>query len=79
MCSRMWTSKYTRIIYADSFLLSLLFPPFFSDSDNAACCTNDPTDLLSRIDQQHGVHTIDWAEKIGLGTKKYRIVDIDTK
>ena len=41
--------------------------------------TNDPTDLLSRIDQQHGVHTIDWAEKIGLGTKKYRIVDIDTK
>ena len=39
--------------------------------------TNDPTDLLSRIDQQHGTHTIDWAEKIGLGTKKYKIVDID--
>ena len=34
-------------------------------------------DLLSRIDQQHGTHTIDWAEKIGLGTKKYKIVDID--
>ena len=41
--------------------------------------TNDPTDLLSRIDQQHGTHTIDWAEKIGLGTKKYHIVNIDTK
>ncbi len=41
--------------------------------------TNDPTDLLSRIDQQHGTHTIDHAEKIGLGTKKYRIVSIDTK
>jgi hypothetical protein len=39
--------------------------------------TNDPTDLLSRIDQQHGTHTIDWAEKIGLGTKKYKIVNID--
>jgi hypothetical protein len=39
--------------------------------------TNDPTDLLSRINQQHGTHTIDWAEKIGLGTKKYRIVSID--
>ena len=39
--------------------------------------TNDPTDLLSRIDQQHGTHTIDWAEKIGLGTKKYTIVSID--
>ena len=41
--------------------------------------TNDPTDLLSRIDQQHGTHTIDHAAKIGLGTKKYRIVSIDTK
>jgi len=38
---------------------------------------NDPTDLLSRIDQQHGTHTIDWAEKIGLGTKKYTLVNID--
>ena len=39
--------------------------------------TNDPTDLLSRIDKQHGTHTIDWAEKIGLGTKKYNLVNID--
>ena len=39
--------------------------------------TNDPTDLLSRIDQQHGTHTIDWAVHIGLGTKRYRIVSID--
>jgi len=39
--------------------------------------TNDPTDLLSRIDQQHGTHTIDWAEKIGLGTKQYTLVNID--
>lgn len=38
---------------------------------------NDPTDLLKRIDRQHGTHTIDWAEKIGLGSKKYKIVDID--
>ena len=39
--------------------------------------TNDPTDLLSRIDQQHGTHTIDHAAKIGLGTKKYTLVSID--
>ena len=39
--------------------------------------TNDPTDLLSRIDKQHGTHTIDHAAKIGLGTKKYTIVNID--
>ena len=40
---------------------------------------NDPTDLISRIDQQHGTHTIDWAEKIGLGTRKYNIVNIDQR
>jgi hypothetical protein len=39
--------------------------------------TNAPTDLLSRIDKQHGTHTIDWAEKIGLGTKQYTLVNID--
>ena len=39
--------------------------------------TNDPTDLLARIDQQHGTHTIEHAEKIGLGSRKYHIVSID--
>ena len=39
--------------------------------------TNDPTDLLSRIDKQHGLHTIEWAEIIGLGSRKYHIVSID--
>ena len=39
--------------------------------------TNDPTDLLSRIDKKHGVHTIEYAEAIGLGTRKYKIVSID--
>ena len=39
--------------------------------------TNDPTDLLNRIDQQHGVHTIEHAEAIGLGTRKYKLVSID--
>ena len=39
--------------------------------------TNDPTDLLNRIDKQHGVHTIEHAEAIGLGTRKYHIVNID--
>ena len=39
--------------------------------------TNDPTDLLHRIDKQHGVHTIEHAEAIGLGSRKYTIVNID--
>ncbi len=38
---------------------------------------NDPTTLTERIDKQHGVHTIEHAEKIGLGTRNYRIVSID--
>ena len=39
--------------------------------------TNDPTDLLNRIDRQHGVHTIEWAEHIGLGSRQYTLVNID--
>ena len=39
--------------------------------------TNDPTDLLNRIDKQHGVHTIEHAEAIGLGSRRYTIVNID--
>ena len=38
---------------------------------------NNPTDLLNRIDQQHGVHTIEHAEQIGLGCRKYTLVSID--
>ena len=38
---------------------------------------NDPTDLLNRIDKQHGTHTIDHAEKIGLGSKLYSLVELD--
>ena len=39
--------------------------------------TNDPTDLLNRIDRQHGVHTIEWAEHIGLGSREYILVNIE--
>ena len=38
---------------------------------------NDPTDLLNRIDKQHGIHTIEHAEKIGLGSRQYTLVSID--
>ena len=37
---------------------------------------NDPTDLLKRIDKQHGTHTIDHAAQIGLGSKKYELVNL---
>ncbi len=33
--------------------------------------------LTARIQQLHGTHTVDYAEKIGLGTKKYKLISID--
>ena len=42
-----------------------------------ATADNDNQPLIERIKQQHGTHTIDWAEKIGLGSKKYELICID--
>ena len=33
--------------------------------------------LIERIDSRHGMHTLDHAEKIGLGSQKYKLVNID--
>lgn len=33
--------------------------------------------LIERIDSRHGMHTLDHAEAIGLGTQKYTLVDLD--
>ena len=38
---------------------------------------NDNAPLIERIKSRHGTHTIDWAEKIGLGSKNYTIVNLD--
>ena len=38
---------------------------------------DDATSLIQRVEKQHGVHTIEHAEKIGLGSRKYHIVNID--
>ena len=38
---------------------------------------DDATALKARIEKQHGVHTVEHAEKIGLGSRKYHIVKID--
>ena len=45
--------------------------------DYGILASTDPTDLLNRIDKQHGVHTIEHAAKIGLGNRKYTLVEID--
>lgn len=40
---------------------------------------DDNAPLIERITSRHGTHTVDYAEKIGLGTKAYNIVCIDKK
>lgn len=38
---------------------------------------NDNAPLVERISSRHGTHTIEHAEKIGLGSRKYRLISID--
>ena len=38
---------------------------------------DDATDLKARIEKQHGIHTVEHAEKIGLGSRRYNLVSID--
>lgn len=40
---------------------------------------DDSAPLIERIKTRHGTHTVDYAEKIGLGSKSYKIVDIDAR
>lgn len=54
----------------DQACLDLVYKHQNAEGDNAQ-------PLINRVEQQHGVHTIEHAEKIGLGTRKYHIVSID--
>jgi len=38
---------------------------------------DDNQPLIKRINRQHGTYITDYAEKIGLGSKKYTLIDID--
>lgn len=38
---------------------------------------NDNGPLLERIKERHGTHIVDYSEKIGLGSKRYELVNID--
>lgn len=69
------TMNKNTIIMALIFILGMA--SCHAQTHQPAPPTTDPTDLLNRIDKQHGIHTIEHAEAIGLGTRKYHIVDID--
>ena len=54
----------------DQACVDLVFNYNSTEGDNAA-------PLIERINTRHGIHTIDHAEKIGLGSKNYNIINID--
>ena len=54
----------------DQACIDLVFNYQSSEGDDSA-------PLKARINEMHGTHTIDHAEKIGLGTKNYKLVSID--
>lgn len=43
--------------------------------------SKDPgkTSLIERIESKHGVHTIEYAEKLGFGSRQYHLINIDNK
>ena len=53
----------------DQACIDLVFNYPSKEGDNAAA-------LIERINSRHGVHTVEQAEKIGLGSRKYELVKI---
>ena len=54
----------------DQACIDLVFNHTSAEGDNS-----EP--LKNRINEMHGTHTIDHAEKIGLGSKNYKIINLD--
>ena len=54
----------------DQACLDLVFNYPSKEGDNAAA-------LIERINTRHGVHTVEHAERIGLGTRQYKLISID--
>ena len=54
----------------DQACLDLVFNHTNSNGDDAK-------PLVDRINQKHGIHTVEYAEQLGLGTRKYKLISID--
>ncbi len=37
----------------------------------------DGKSLIERMESKHGIHTLEWAEEIGLGSRKYSLLSVD--
>jgi uncharacterized Fe-S center protein len=57
-------------VAVDQACLDLVFNHKSSPGD-------DEKPLIQRINRQHGTYITDYAEQIGLGSKKYKLVNID--
>ena len=57
-------------VAADQACLDMVFNHKASEGD-------DEKPLIARINRQHGTYITDYAEQIGLGSKKYKLVNID--
>ncbi|MBR4511888.1 MAG: hypothetical protein IKO59_03740 [Bacteroidales bacterium] len=58
------------VVYMTKDIIDLVFNHTNSNGDDAK-------PLVDRINRKHGIHTVEHAEKIGLGSRKYTIVSID--
>ncbi len=38
----------------------------------------DSASLVRRMERQHGIHTLEHAEEIGLGSRTYTLINIDS-
>lgn len=54
----------------DQACLDLVFNHTNSNGDDAR-------PLVERINKKHGIHTVEYAEQLGLGTRKYKLISID--
>ena len=53
----------------DQACLDLVYAVRLSDG-------NDNRPLVERIESRHGRHTVEYAEKIGLGSRKYELKEL---
>ena len=58
------------VVYMTKDIIDLVFNHTNSNGDDAK-------PLVDRINRKHGIHTVEHAEKIGLGSRQYTIVSID--
>lgn len=67
--SALWPRSSTISVALDQACLDLVF----NHTDAAG---DDAKPLQERINRQHGTHITEYAQQIGLGTKKYNILNI---